>query len=128
MQNKILITLIATSFIFGAGIVLAEGENTTTISDEATVTAQDLEVSNPNVLPDSPFYFFKEIGRNIQTLFTFNSVVKAQLKEKISNEKLIELQKMVEQNKSQKAIEKAKKSGDDYEPTQQLLDEEKKMK
>ncbi len=106
MQKFIII--LSVSILFAAGVVSAQEGNATT--ETMTITAQDLGVANPNVLPDSPLYFFKELGRNIQTLFTFNAVTKAQLKEKISNEKLVELQKMVEQKKSQPAIDKAIKN------------------
>ncbi|MDD2696882.1 MAG: DUF5667 domain-containing protein, partial [Candidatus Pacebacteria bacterium] len=71
------------------------------------VQAQDLGVTRPNILPDSPFYFLKELSRNIQSIFAFNSLAKAKLQEKFSNEKLVELKTMIEQNQDDKKIEKA---------------------
>jgi len=107
MQNKILITLTAVSLIFGAGIVLAqEGTSTATSTTDENITAEDLGVGTPNILPDSPFYFVKNLGRQIQNLFTLNPVAKAKLKEKFASEKLIELKKLVEAKKNQKIIEK----------------------
>ena len=81
-------------------------EGTDAITDEE-IEAQDLEVGDPRLLPDSPIYFLKEWGRNIQSAFTFNTVAKAQLQEKFANEKLIELKKMVEQEKTSEKVEKA---------------------
>ena len=47
------------------------GEDTTTealeeVNLDESVTPQDLEVSEPKILPDSPFYFFKNLGRRIR--------------------------------------------------------------
>ncbi len=89
MNKKILILSI--SLLFLAGIA----------------SAQELEAGKPTILPDSPFYFLKEWNRQIQSFFTFNSLSKAELKEKFADEKLIELKEMVEQEKNQERIEKA---------------------
>jgi uncharacterized protein len=62
----------------------------------AADTAQTLNVSSPTVLPSSPFYFLKEIGRNIQTALTIDPVKKAELKLKFANEKLAEAEKVSE--------------------------------
>ncbi|MFA5368787.1 MAG: DUF5667 domain-containing protein [Candidatus Paceibacterota bacterium] len=53
------------------------------------------EISRPTILPSSPFYFLKDIGREIQTLFTFDPVKRAGLRLDFSNQKLIELQKLI---------------------------------
>lgn len=104
--NKILITLAIVALIFGAGIVFAQEEEAMTTSTEE-VRVEDLGVKEANILPDSPFYFLKEWGRNIQSFFAFNSVKKAKLKEKFANEKLIEIKQMVKQNKNRERIESA---------------------
>ena len=77
------------------------------INLDEEVNPEDLGILEPNILPDSPFYFLKEWGRNIQSFFTINSVAKAYLKEKFANEKLIEFKLMVEQNKNRERIEEA---------------------
>lgn len=105
--TKLFVALVSIVLISGAGLVLAQEDATTLDKD---VQAQELEVGELTILPDSPFYFLKEWGRNIQSFFTFNPVAKAQLKERFANEKLIELKKMVEQEKSQERIEKAIKN------------------
>jgi len=110
-KNNFLIITAILVFIFGTGIVLAQEATTTdaqqAISLDENIQPQDLGVKNPLILPDNPLYFLKEWGRGIQSLLTFDSVKKAALKEKVSNEKLIELQKMVEENKNSKKIENA---------------------
>ncbi len=107
--NKILISLLTLALLGGAGVVSAQedSELEAIISLDEDVVAEDMEVEEPNVLPDSPFYFFKELGRGVQSFFTFNAVKKSELKAKFANEKLIEVKKMVEQNKARERIEKA---------------------
>ncbi len=69
------------------------------------VQPQDLEVGTPKILPDNPFYFLKNWAREVQSIFTFDPVKKAELKMKIASEKLMEVKKLVEKNKNQKTIE-----------------------
>ncbi|MFH1509595.1 MAG: DUF5667 domain-containing protein, partial [Candidatus Nealsonbacteria bacterium] len=69
------------------------------------ITAEDLDIDEPNLLPNNPFYVFKEIGRGLQSFFTFNQIKKLELKEKFSNEKILEVKKMVEQGVDKKGIE-----------------------
>ena len=106
---KKLLLLFVLSLILSGGIALAEEtvDATQEIALDEEVTAQDLDVGDPLILPDNPLYFFKNIARTIQSAFTFDSVKKAELKEKFANEKLIELKKMVEENKSREKVEKA---------------------
>jgi len=61
---------------------------------DENVEASDLEVSEPSLLPNSPFYFLKNWGREIRVFFTFNSIKKANLRIRFSAEKLLELRKL----------------------------------
>jgi len=74
--------------------------------DEA-VTAEDLGVSEPTILPDSPFYFFKEWQRGITSFFTFNPIKKAKLHLRYASEKVLEMKKIAEKTNNVKTIEKA---------------------
>ena len=110
MQRISLILLISGVLFFAA---LAMAQEATTIDEfSATLdeTVEDLGIGEPNILPDSPFYFLKEWSRTIQNVFAFSTVDKAQLKEKFSSERLLEVKKMVEQNKNQEQIENAIRS------------------
>ncbi len=107
---KILSSLILSfCLLFACGIVLAqETENVTaTIAQDENVTAQDLGVQEPTLLPNNPFYFFKNLGRTIQSAITLNPVKKAELKEKFANEKLLELKKLTEKPQNSEVINKA---------------------
>ncbi|PIW90581.1 MAG: hypothetical protein COZ92_00300, partial [Candidatus Nealsonbacteria bacterium CG_4_8_14_3_um_filter_40_11] len=82
---KLSLSLLAICLLGSGLAVFAEGNN---------VQPEDLGVSSPNILPDSPLYIFKTWARGIQSFFTFDSLAKAKLKEKFANEKLMELKKM----------------------------------
>ncbi len=101
--------------LFAFGMVAAqetsEGTAATDVAEivalDEEVTAESLGIQEPTVLPDSPFYFLKNLGRTIQSAVTFNAVKKAELREKFANEKLIELKKVAEKTQNAKAVEKA---------------------
>lgn len=85
-------------FLF-AGVVFAHDEgiqDIQTVLEQETITASDLGVPDPGALPTSRLYFFKELGRGIQRLFTFNPIAKAELELRIANEKAAEAKKVEE--------------------------------
>lgn len=104
------IILLLSVFLFSAGVVLAQDE---AVLDE-NVTAVDLGIEEPTLLPDSPFYFLKEWQRGIGNFFTFNSVKKTERYLEQANEKLIEAQKIAEKTGNEeiavKAMEKYQKA------------------
>ncbi len=80
-----------------AEVLTAAGEPVAVvISSDESVSAADLDVENPGILPTNPFYFFKELGRTIQRVFTFNPTSRATLELEIANIKLAELKKVEE--------------------------------
>ena len=103
---KVFLLNFALLFVFGIAAA-QETDVTAIVALDENVTAEDLGVAEPNLLPDSPFYFFKNWGREIQSVFTFNSIKKAELREKFANEKLIELKKVVEKTRDHQVIKKA---------------------
>lgn len=84
-----------------------DNANQTVTSSDSNITAEDLEVSNPGLLPTSRLYFLKEFGRGLRRTFTFNAVNKAELELKIANEKAAELKKVSENNPNGTGLEKA---------------------
>lgn len=58
------------------------------------VTLEDLEITDPGLLPTSNFYFFKEFVRGLQRAVTFNAVSRAELELRIVNEKAAELKEV----------------------------------
>jgi len=108
------IFLLSFVLFFACGLVSAQETDTTeTIAFDEDVTAEDFNVSEPNLLPDNPFYFFKTWGREIRAAFTFNPIKKVELRERFSNEKLMELKKMAEKNRNANAIRNAARNYQD---------------
>ena len=110
--KKIIIATAAVSALGFSSMALAQSTATQKsasqeIQADTQVTAQDLGVQDPSILPNSPFYFLKDWGRAITNFFTFDTTKKAELASKYSNEKLIELQKLAEENASVKDIQDA---------------------
>lgn len=99
------------SIILISGIVISTNtfaqESTQNLAITSVAAIQGLQIKNPVLLPGNPFYFLKEISRTITSFFTFDKIKKIELKEKFSNEKLVELQKLIENNASQTDIEKS---------------------
>lgn len=96
----------------GIGAFALAQETQTTTADEAVnldenVQASDLNVGEPTLLPDSPFYFLKNWVREFQSTFTFNAVKKAELRLKFANEKAIEMEKVAQKTQDPEIIKKA---------------------
>ena len=89
-------------------LVLAQTEMAAEPTVEASpITLEDLEVSDPGILPTSKFYFLKNFVRGIKRATTFNPERRAELELNIVNEKAAELKKVSENNADTKGIEKA---------------------
>jgi len=82
---------------------------------DENIIADDLDISEQNVLPNNPFYFFKRGWRGIQSAFIFNPVKKAELKLRFADERLIEAKKMAEAVDSKKASDIISKAIENYE-------------
>jgi len=110
-MKKLLLILIAGMLLLSTGYIIAQETSTVDVSEEISldeeVTAEDLEIKDPNLLPDSPFYFFKNWGRSIKYFFTFNSVKKAELKLKYADERIIEIKKLIKEKGDPKKIKEA---------------------
>ena len=76
------------------------------ILDE-TVTAAELGIGEPSLLPDSKFYFLKNWKRGLKSTFTFDKTKKAELKLQYASEKLLEAKKLANKNKRPEILEKA---------------------
>jgi len=97
-MKKSLIILPIVASLFFAGIAFADDGEEHDEDVLEIITTTDLGVEDPGVLPTSPFYFFKEVGRTFQRAFTFNRVAKAELELRITNEKAAEVKKTEEEH------------------------------
>jgi len=68
------------------------------------VSASDLGVSEPKILPSSRWYFLKEWWRGLKAALTFDKVSREELRLETANERLLEIQKMMD-GKLDKKIE-----------------------
>ncbi len=104
-----------------------ENKETTNQPMSGEITDQDLDVKEAKILPDHPFYFLKNWGRVTKLFFTTNPIKRASLQLRYSNEKLMEI-KQLSQNEKLDDIEQAPKikkvierSLDKWEKEQQAI-------
>ena len=83
---KIISLLITSVFLFSLG---------------AGVLAQETELPDPGLTPDSPFYFLERITERIGTFFTFGDIKKAERHTVLATERLAEANAMREKGKSE---------------------------
>ncbi|MBI3486167.1 hypothetical protein HY025_04480 [Candidatus Daviesbacteria bacterium] len=88
--------------------ILTSGYNPKIIDIKTQLDPGDYKtVKEIGLLPDSPFYFLKELGRNIRLFFISTDSIKAYQKLKDGNEKTLESLLLIEkpiQKKIQKNI------------------------
>ncbi len=85
---KAISLLITSVFLFSLGI---------------GVLAQETELPDPGLTPDSPFYFLETIAEEIVTFFTFGDLKKAERYATLAAERLAEAKAVVEKGKSELA-------------------------
>lgn len=71
------------------------------------ITANDLGVSDPKILPDSNWYWMKEWWRGVRIFFSLGETSKAQKLLKYSNEKLYEIKVLADKKAKDAVIQKA---------------------
>ncbi len=74
---------------------------------DLTVSAKDLGVSTPIILPDSPLYKIKSIIRLLQLAITFDPLAKAELLIQQDNQKTLEAAELIRENSSLIAVNKS---------------------
>lgn len=82
----------------------------TEVDLDENIMPKDLNISEPTLLPTSPYYPIKNIWRGIKSTLTFNPVKKAELKLQYANEKLIEAKKVSELKNESELAAKALES------------------
>lgn len=101
---SIFIFFLLISGLFLSNNILAQEE---AVMTDEEITAEDLGISEPKTLPNSPFYFLKDFWRQLRLTLTFNSVKKTELRLQFANEMLIEAKKLVEKTGNQELFQKA---------------------
>jgi hypothetical protein len=83
------------------------------------VFAQDDDLPDPGITPDSPFYFLDKLGKNIGMFFTFGAEAKAKKALRYAEERLSEARAMAEKNK----IREMTRAANDYEGFMAMVNE-----
>ena len=126
---KIFALGLALTAVFGfSGLTISaqETQEANEAIENEQISAQDLGVSTPNVLPGDPLYFLKDWVRGVRSFFTFNPVKKFELRARFADERLIEMKKMIEEKRNPEAIEKASRN---YEKeTEEMNNQANKLK
>lgn len=110
---KILVLISLAILFLPFGLIRAQESSavaTETLSDvtlDENVTAADLNIKEPTLLPTSPYYQIKNIWRGLRSTLTFDPVKKVELKLQYANEKLIEAKSMAKIENNQEAVVKA---------------------
>lgn len=130
MSKKVFLLGVIFAFILVGALSTQTGNASNSIDERVSTTID--EITDPGMLPDSPFYFLKGWWESIQLTFTFDSVKKAELFDKLASRKLLEAQKLVENGntelaekhmekfenrvqKMQEQVEKAQENGKDID-------------
>jgi|GEM_PF-947238 len=103
MKKLVLFVFFSLALAFSQSALAQQDEVGQEVTGETAVTeevtAADLDIEEPTTLPTNGFgYFFKNLGRAIQTTLTFNQEKKAELQLKIADERLLEAKKVAEEN------------------------------
>ncbi|MDO8668955.1 MAG: DUF5667 domain-containing protein [Candidatus Buchananbacteria bacterium] len=102
----VLILCFSLALVFSTAAAFAQSNSNTNDSanvNSATsandINANDLGISEPKILPDSPWYGLKKFWEGLRDSFVFNPIVKAENNLTRASERLIEMQKLIDQGK-----------------------------
>jgi len=116
-KNLLIISAILLLFGLTFAVVPAQAQNQEVVSIG--------EVSDPGLLPDSPFYFLKGWGRSIRSLFTFDALKKAELELKFTNEDALAIEKLCDKGECELAEKFCEKFQERFQRVIQRTEEAK---
>lgn len=103
-----LIVLLPSSFALELGSQEFPNENST--NQEFILSS----LPKAGILPDSPFYFFKELKEKVQLLITLDKEKKIELKKHFDEVRLSESNKLLDKNRNTETIKIFKKNLEEY--------------
>lgn len=119
MQKSFIIVSIVCLLALGAGFTARAHEEDTINEVHLSELHTVLGIPVPTLLPDSPWYFMKNIGRGIRLFLTFDPAKKAELELQFTDEKLAEMGRVLVKDPDQKGLERA---------LQNYLDSQKRLR
>jgi len=105
-MTKLIKILLVSLILIAVGFSVTAQEIPEVELDEE-ISPEDLEIKKPRILPDHPFYLFKDGWRKIQEFFTFNPIAKMSLKQRFTSERVIELDELVKKEAPAEIIKRA---------------------
>ena len=82
-------------------------EDLAEVEEDENITADDLGVAEPSVLPGDGLYFLRKWRRAVQKAITFNPAKKATLEVRHASEQLLEAKKLAEETGDDTLVEEA---------------------
>ena len=111
-------------FLLFFNIALAQETEPAEVIQDEEITAENLDVGDPSVLPDNPFYFAKEWWQKANVkLFTINKAKKAEKQLKYANQRLLEAKKLAEKGDEEALNEALEKYDKDLEYISEKISE-----
>lgn len=84
---------------------IRDGQKSSDVKLDLTLTASDLDIAQPRILPDNPLYPVKHLIRRAQLLLTFDPLSRAELLIKHNNERTLEGALLLEKSASRKSVD-----------------------
>lgn len=112
---KFFLIFLSVAFVFSLAYSSVLAVESVPPTNTDNITAAELGVSDPGLLPTSRWYFLKDWWRGIKLGLTFDNLKKAELRAEQLNQRLLEVQDLFNQPvdpKTQEAISKALASYD----------------
>lgn len=109
-MKKLSIFLISTIFVAGLFIgfnAIAQETTNDDVAIDEEISAEDLGVSEPTILPGDTLYGIKDFWQKVKARLTFSNTAKAELRLKYASEKLLEAKKLAEQAGNEEMFQQA---------------------
>lgn len=102
-------------YTYGYGYTSAGGKQS--MSKQAEIE----KILNPKILPGNPLYWFKLAGKNVRSWFTFDNEEKARLRMRYATEKLLEANKLINEDKDETAAKNMRRYMREVERVQKII-------
>ena len=102
-------------YTYGYGYTSAGGKQS--MSKQAEIE----KILNPKILPGNPLYWFKLAGKNVRSWFTFDNEEKARLRMRYATEKLLEANKLINEDKDEAAAKNMRRYMREVERVQKII-------
>ncbi len=104
-------------------LVMPETTAEDMVEEDETVEPEDVgEEDVPDITPENPLYFLKRIGQGARLAVTFDDEKNATLRKRYANEKILEVQELLDKGKKEAALRHAKRYQKDMEKLKESIE------